>query len=83
MKRLSNSGWYHLVLRHIFCWIILECTITETVPSTLGKKYDAVLFDVDSKDPTLGMSCPPKEFLESDALNTVAKLIGKQGMLKT
>ncbi|XP_034236144.1 eEF1A lysine and N-terminal methyltransferase homolog [Thrips palmi] len=48
--------------------------------SKTGKTFDAVLFDVDSKDSSLGMSCPPREFLESDALDSVVKLIGDQGL---
>lgn len=44
-----------------------------------GKTFDAVLFDVDSKDSSLGMSCPPKEFLGNNALDSVVKLIGDQG----
>ena len=38
---------------------------------TQGKKYDAILFDVDSKDPSVGMSCPPKQFVEIEFLKTV------------
>lgn len=49
----------------------------------VGKTFDALLFDVDCKDPTLGMSCPPKEFLDSDSLDAVVKLIGKQGMFSS
>ncbi|KAE8746668.1 hypothetical protein FOCC_FOCC006652 [Frankliniella occidentalis] len=45
-----------------------------------GKGFDAVLFDVDSKDPKVGMSCPPKEFLDIETLNDVVKLIGSGGL---
>lgn len=45
-----------------------------------GETFDAVLFDVDSKDTTLGMSCPPKEFVEEEALSTVVKLLGDEGL---
>lgn len=37
--------------------------------------FAAVLFDVDSKDLTLGMSCPPANFLTKDVLTNVLKLI--------
>lgn len=43
-------------------------------------KYNAVLFDVDSKDISLGMSCPPKEFLELNVLQNVQKLLHKDGL---
>lgn len=49
----------------------------------LGNNFDAILFDVDNKDPKLGMSCPPKEFLELSVLENVKKLIGSQGRLKS
>ncbi|XP_015604537.1 methyltransferase-like protein 13 [Cephus cinctus] len=44
------------------------------------KQFDAILFDVDSKDTTLGMSCPPKEFLEFSVLNTVIKSLSDKGL---
>ncbi|XP_022170602.1 methyltransferase-like protein 13 [Myzus persicae] len=43
-------------------------------------KYDAVVYDVDVKDPTLGLSGPPKDFLRQDILNNVKSLIGKEGL---
>ncbi|KAJ8939942.1 hypothetical protein NQ318_007870 [Aromia moschata] len=45
-----------------------------------GEKLDAILFDVDSKDTSVGMSCPPKLFLENDVLNSVAQIINKEGL---
>uniref|UniRef100_A0A182M3C0 eEF1A lysine and N-terminal methyltransferase homolog n=1 Tax=Anopheles culicifacies TaxID=139723 RepID=A0A182M3C0_9DIPT len=42
--------------------------------------YSALLFDVDSKDPTVGMSCPPAAFLEQAVLTNVRKLIGEKGL---
>lgn len=45
-----------------------------------GDKFDAVVFDVDVKDPTLGLSGPPKDFLTQDILNIVKSLIGEQGL---
>lgn len=44
------------------------------------EKYDAVLFDVDSKDTSLGISCPPKEFLELNVLQSVKTLLDKDGL---
>ncbi|XP_008181645.1 eEF1A lysine and N-terminal methyltransferase-like [Acyrthosiphon pisum] len=43
-------------------------------------KYDAVVYDVDAKDPTLGLSGPPKAFLRQDMLNNIKSLIGKDGL---
>lgn len=45
-----------------------------------GDKYDAVVYDIDVKDPTLGMSGPPKAFLTQDTLNSVKSLIGERGL---
>ncbi|KAK7861620.1 hypothetical protein R5R35_010125 [Gryllus longicercus] len=44
-----------------------------------GTKYNVVLFDVDSKNPSLGMSCPPEQFLESTVLHAVKTCIGDDG----
>ncbi|XP_066597380.1 eEF1A lysine and N-terminal methyltransferase homolog [Prorops nasuta] len=44
------------------------------------KKYRAILFDVDSKDTTVGMSCPPRQFLEMSLLKAVAKLLAESGL---
>lgn len=44
-----------------------------------GQSFKSILFDVDSKDPTVGMSCPPVQFLELDVLDTVKALIRDNG----
>ena len=46
-----------------------------------GKTYNMVLFDVDSKDRTLGLSCPPITFLQVDFLNTTSSIIADGGEL--
>ncbi|RZC40643.1 Methyltransf 25, and/or Spermine synth domain containing protein [Asbolus verrucosus] len=33
-----------------------------------NEHFDAILFDVDSKDSTMGLSCPPKQFLENSVI---------------
>jgi len=43
-------------------------------------KYKAILFDIDSKDNTIGMSCPPKQFLEMSVLKAVASCLTKNGL---
>lgn len=44
-----------------------------------GQSFKAILFDVDSKDSTVGMSCPPVQFLEQDVLSTVQSCIRENG----
>ena len=34
-------------------------------------RYDLVMFDVDSKDLSIGMSCPPRDFVERSFLSLV------------
>lgn len=40
-----------------------------------GQSFKAILFDVDSKDPSVGMSCPPVQFLDQEVLDTVKSCI--------
>ncbi|XP_072936789.1 eEF1A lysine and N-terminal methyltransferase homolog [Epargyreus clarus] len=44
-----------------------------------GQQYGAVMFDMDSKDRTLGLSCPPPQFLENDSLSHVKKILSDNG----
>lgn len=43
-------------------------------------KFQSILFDVDSKDQSLGVSCPPKEFLEPEILEAVKSLLPTDGV---
>lgn len=43
-------------------------------------RFKAILFDVDSKDPTLGMSCPPQAFLDKHVLDNAKKLLDNSGI---
>ncbi|CAH0557061.1 unnamed protein product [Brassicogethes aeneus] len=45
-----------------------------------GEKLNAILFDVDSKDTSIGMSCPPKAFLENEVLENIVKILDKSGL---
>lgn len=38
------------------------------------------MFDVDSKDPTLGMSCPPPAFVDQPFLQKVKSILAPEGM---
>ncbi|KAK7084433.1 Methyltransferase-like protein 13 [Halocaridina rubra] len=46
-----------------------------------GKKYSAIMFDVDSKDSSVGMSCPPRAFVERSFLDVVASCLTTGGVL--
>lgn len=43
-------------------------------------QFQSILFDVDSKDQSLGISCPPKEFLDPQILEAVKSLIPNDGV---
>lgn len=43
-------------------------------------QFQSILFDVDSKDQSLGISCPPKEFLEGEILEAVKNLLPTDGV---
>ena len=42
--------------------------------------YDIIMFDVDSKDSSIGMSCPPKPFVEPEFLLCVSKCLKDGGI---
>ena len=42
--------------------------------------YDIIMFDVDSKDSRIGMSCPPKPFVEPDFLRCVSNCMSEEGI---
>lgn len=44
-----------------------------------GHLFDAIMFDVDNKDSTLGMSCPPAAFVETPILQKVRNLLTPRG----
>lgn len=48
--------------------------------SVAGDEFQSILFDVDSKDQSLGISCPPKEFLETEILDAVKSLLPSGGL---
>ncbi|KAL7034409.1 hypothetical protein ACKWTF_007952 [Chironomus riparius] len=43
-------------------------------------KFNSILFDIDSKDQSLGISCPPKEFLDIGILSAVRKSLSAGGI---
>ncbi|XP_069497341.1 eEF1A lysine and N-terminal methyltransferase isoform X1 [Ambystoma mexicanum] len=42
--------------------------------------YNVIMFDVDSKDLSLGMSCPPPAFVEKDFLQQVSQVLAPEGI---
>lgn len=46
-----------------------------------GRLFDAVMFDVDNKDNTVGMSCPPASFVEVSLLQKVRSLLTPRGKI--
>jgi len=42
---------------------------------TPAKRHHIIIIDVDSKDVTVGMSCPPQEFVSVDFLQTIKSLL--------
>lgn len=51
------------------------------VSSFSGPKYNAILFDVDSKDSSTGLSCPPASFLDPEILSAVANSLEDSGTI--
>ncbi|KAK9519242.1 hypothetical protein VZT92_021983 [Zoarces viviparus] len=45
-----------------------------------GRLFDVIMFDVDNKDSTLGMSCPPAAFVEPLILQKVCRLLTPRGV---
>ncbi|NWS75712.1 MET13 protein, partial [Crotophaga sulcirostris] len=52
----------------------------EVLPPAAPAQYDAVMFDVDSKDLTVGMSCPPPAFVEKPFLQKVKTILKPEGV---
>ncbi|NWQ84135.1 MET13 protein, partial [Columbina picui] len=49
------------------------------LPPAAPAQYDAIMFDVDSKDLTVGMSCPPPAFVEKPFLQKVKTILKPEG----
>nr|XP_006128863.2 methyltransferase-like protein 13 [Pelodiscus sinensis] len=54
--------------------------VAERAAAEAPARYSAVMFDVDSKDPTLGMSCPPPAFVEKSFLEKVRTILAPDGV---
>ncbi|KAM8874785.1 eEF1A lysine and N-terminal methyltransferase [Spinachia spinachia] len=45
-----------------------------------ARLFDVVMFDVDNKDRSVGMSCPPAAFVEASILQKVSRLLSSRGV---
>lgn len=45
-----------------------------------GHLFDVIMFDVDNKDSSLGMSCPPAAFVETSVLQKVSNILSPRGL---
>ncbi|XP_072245966.1 eEF1A lysine and N-terminal methyltransferase isoform X1 [Leuresthes tenuis] len=45
-----------------------------------GRLFDVIMFDVDNKDSSVGMSCPPAAFVEIPILQKVCNLLTPRGL---
>ncbi|XP_065734384.1 eEF1A lysine and N-terminal methyltransferase isoform X2 [Phocoena phocoena] len=54
--------------------------ITSLAEEEARRHYDVIMFDVDSKDPTLGMSCPPPAFVAQPFLQKVKSILTPEGV---
>lgn len=46
-----------------------------------GVKYNAIMVDVDAKDSSMGLSCPPRSFLERSFLEKIASCLSSEGLM--
>nr|XP_055041846.1 eEF1A lysine and N-terminal methyltransferase [Misgurnus anguillicaudatus] len=51
-----------------------------TLESEGSRSFDVIMFDVDSKDTTMGISCPPPAFVETSLLKKVYNLLTPRGL---
>ncbi|XP_065113425.1 eEF1A lysine and N-terminal methyltransferase [Paramisgurnus dabryanus] len=51
-----------------------------TLESEGSRSFDVIMFDVDSKDTTVGISCPPPAFVETSLLKKVYNLLTPRGL---
>ncbi|KAI9075741.1 hypothetical protein K1719_042227 [Acacia pycnantha] len=54
--------------------------ITSHVEGEGGSKVDIIVIDVDSSDPSLGMTCPAPDFLDESFLKTAKAKLSEQGL---
>ena len=47
----------------------------------ITKRLDFLFLDIDSKDPSLGISAPPKSFLTDESLRTIHEIVASEGLI--
>lgn len=57
-----------------------DSNTVENVLKSINRPLDFVFIDVDSKDPALGLSAPPKEFIDSITLSLMYNIITTNGI---
>ncbi|XP_069497342.1 eEF1A lysine and N-terminal methyltransferase isoform X2 [Ambystoma mexicanum] len=57
-----------------------EARLVPDTPCKGDTSYNVIMFDVDSKDLSLGMSCPPPAFVEKDFLQQVSQVLAPEGI---
>ena len=62
---------------NVFSLFSSSIFFSESEPS-----YDVIIFDVDSKDTSVGMSCPPQAFVDRTFLTKVHSLLSPSGQCK-
>jgi hypothetical protein len=55
-------------------------TLADAIPLP-PESLSFLVIDVDSKDKTVGMSCPPVSFVETEYLQQISRLLGPDGVL--
>lgn len=58
---------------------IIQSLVLYLIIIQTGLKFSVVMFDVDNKDTSLGMSCPPKEFVSEDVIANVKNILSDDG----
>ncbi|KAM6077671.1 eEF1A lysine and N-terminal methyltransferase isoform 2-T4 [Theristicus caerulescens] len=70
----------YLCCEHHKAMVAGLCLLGGPKPLPAPAQYDAIMFDVDSKDLTVGMSCPPPAFVEKPFLQKVKTILKPQGV---
>lgn len=79
VEKIATS-WFDLVKDERMEVVVDDGIKYIVVASEREKLFDAILFDVDSKDTSMGLSCPPKSFLDTKVLRAVAKCLKPRGI---
>ena len=53
----------------------------KVIESSKDESIDLLVFDVDQKDPSLPLRCPPQSFVEEKTLNHAKRIISKHGIV--